>query len=83
MALAQAILILLGLYFGLGLLFALSFVLKGVSVIDPAAHSATIGFRVLIFPGAMALWPMLAKRWLKRSTPPAENNPHRRAAHEH
>lgn len=80
MTLAEITLIVFGLYFGLGALFALAFVLKGVNVIDPAAHTSTIGFRMLIFPGAMALWPVLLKRWLLRSNPPAENNPHRRAA---
>jgi hypothetical protein len=81
MALAQTLLILLGLYFGLGLLFGLAFVLKGVGVIDPVARSGTLGFRLLIFPGAIALWPILAKRWLK-PIPPQENNSHRRLARE-
>ncbi|NUO78566.1 hypothetical protein HUU05_00690 [candidate division KSB1 bacterium] len=83
MPFAEILLTLLGLYLGLGLLFAFAFVLKGASVIDPSAQAGTIGFRLLIFPGAVALWPVLAKRWLKRSHPPAENNPHRRAARAH
>lgn len=77
MALAQIILILLGLYFALGLLFGLAFVINGVSVIDHAAQSSTLGFRLLILPGAIALWPVLVKRWLK-PVPPQENNSHRR-----
>lgn len=77
MALAQTLLIVLGFYFAFGLFFALAFVLKGVRVIDPAAHSATFGFRVLIFPGAVALWPILAKRW-RKPLPPQERSPHRR-----
>ena len=81
MALAQTILTLLGIYFGLGLLFALAFALKGASALDHAAHSGTIGFRLLIFPGAMALWPLLARRWLK-PIPPQESNSHRRLARE-
>ncbi len=81
MALAQTILVLIGLYLGLGLLFAIAFVVQGVSVIDPAARSSTIGFRLLIFPGAMALWPILAKRWLKPASP-QEDSAHRLAARE-
>ncbi len=79
MALAQISLLLLGLYFTLGFLFALFFVSKGVRVVDSAAHSATFGFRLLIFPGAMALWPVLLKRWLK-PIPRQEHNAHRHAA---
>lgn len=79
MTLAQIILSLFGIYCSLGLWFALFFVSKGVRVIDHAAHSATLGFRLLIFPGAMALWPVLLKRWLK-PIPPQEHNAHRHAA---
>ncbi len=54
-----------GLYFAAGLLFAVSFALRGAAAIDPAARHAGWGFRLLIMPGAMALWPALAKRWLR------------------
>lgn len=78
MMLAQIILVLLALYLSLGFLFALAFVGRGVSAVDAAAQRATLGFRLLIFPGAVALWPLLLKRWLK-PTPPHERGPHRRA----
>ncbi len=80
MALAETLLIVIAIYFSLGALFALAFVLKGVGVVDPAARTGTFGFRLLIFPGATALWPWLAMRWLKGGASPAEKNPHRRAA---
>ena len=54
------------LYAGLGVGFALGFVLFGVGVVDPASRGAPWGFRVLIFPGAAALWPVLWWKWAGR-----------------
>ena len=55
--------------------------LVGVAKIDPHAALGSWGFRVLIVPGTMFLWPWLARRWLKGvHEPPEENNPHRCAA---
>jgi hypothetical protein len=71
----------LGLYTALGLVFAIAFAARGVGAIDPAARGATGGFRVLIVPGATALWPFLLRRWLRgQPEPPIEHNPHREAA---
>ncbi len=70
-------------YLALGLVFALFFVTKGAGKIDPTAKAGTIGFRLLIIPGTMAFWPLLAKRWWQGKTePPEEKNPHRLAAKE-
>jgi hypothetical protein len=72
---------LVSLYAGLGLLFGLAFVSRGVERLDPAAHGATTGFRLIILPASIALWPLLLKRWLAGATaPPIETNAHRRAA---
>lgn len=77
---AAAFLILLGLYLAGGFLFAIPFVLKGVKNIDPHALHGSWGFRALIFPGTLALWPLLLRRWKKGiSTPPEERNAHRHA----
>lgn len=67
-------------YFGLGLLFALPFVVFGVRRIDAGARHATVGFRLIIVPGSMALWPVLALRWLRPASQRLESNAHRRAA---
>lgn len=76
-----ALLILLGVYLICGLVFALPFVLVGVGKIDPHAKHGSWGFRLLIIPGTMALWPLLLKRWAGGSKePPEECNAHRRAA---
>ena len=78
---AEALLGAAGVYLGLGLLFALAFVTRGVSKVDPAARGATTGFRVLIVPGVAALWPLLAWRWARGiGAPPVERTPHRSAA---
>lgn len=81
MIVAQIIVWLLGIYALLGLLFAPFFVLRGVEQLDPSAQQSTWGFRVLIVPGVMALWPLLLLRLLRGVPhPPIENNAHRKAA---
>ena len=66
-------------YAGLGLSFALVFVFLGVGRVDPAASQSTWGFRLIIVPGCMALWPVLAWRWARGVSVPTERNPHRDA----
>jgi hypothetical protein len=68
-------------YLAVGSVFAISFVLAGVKQIDPHAVHGSWGFRVLIIPGTMFFWPLLARRWAKGiHEPPAERNAHRCAA---
>ena len=68
-------------YATVGLLFAVAFVSLGAGRVDPVARRGTWGFRLIIFPGVAALWPLLAWRWLRGTTePPEERNAHRRAA---
>jgi len=76
--LAQAFVYGLTAYAGLGLVFALAFVLSGVQRLDSEARGAGIGFRLLILPGVAAFWPMFLRRWaLGITEPPVEKNPHR------
>jgi hypothetical protein len=78
---ATAFLILLGIYLLCGVSFALPFSLIGVKRVDPHAAHGSWGFRLLILPGTMALWPMLLGRWVKGvRAPPAECNAHRKLA---
>lgn len=78
---AVAFLILLGSYLALGLGFAVAFVCLGAGRVDPHAKEGTWGFRLLIIPGAAALWPLLLSRWLRGiHEPPEQCDPHRRAA---
>ena len=55
---------LFGVYALIGVLFALPFLLRGAEQIDEAATQGSWGFRVLILPGVIALWPLLARQWL-------------------
>jgi len=63
-------------YAAMGLLFAFAFVFAGVQKIDTQAEGASVGFRLLILPGAAAFWPMLMRQWVKQTPPPAEKTPH-------
>jgi len=65
-------------YAAIGFLFALAFVAVGVKRLDAQAVGTSLGFRLLIFPGSIAFWPILLRRWLAGKTePPEEDNPHR------
>lgn len=61
-----------------GALFAVFFVTRGVQRMDTQAKGAGLAFRLLIFPGAAAFWPLLLRRWMRaQGEPPEERNPHR------
>jgi hypothetical protein len=78
---AEPLLLAAGIYLLCGLVFAIPFVIIGAGKIDPHAAHGSWGFRLLIIPATMFLWPPLARRWIKGiQDPPEENNPHRRAA---
>lgn len=71
----------LGIYLACGLVFALAFVMFGAGRVDPHAKQGSWGFRILIMPGAAALWPLLLNRWLRGiHEPPEQHDAHRRAA---
>lgn len=66
------------LYLGLGLAFALVFAFRWVNRTDPVAAHGTTGFRLLLLPGAMLLWPLLLRRLLRGDhRPPVERTAHR------
>jgi len=77
---AELVVLTFEVYAVLGLLFALLFVWLGIGRIDAAAKSGSLGFRLLVVPGAAALWPWLAWRWWRGTPPPSERNAHREAA---
>lgn len=80
-ALASALLQVAAAYVGTGLLFALAFVIAGVQRVDAAARGAGWGFRLLILPGTVIFWPLLAVRWAAGSRHPStELTAHRRRA---
>lgn len=66
-----------GVYAAIGVVFALFFVTRGAWRIDPAAIGGSIGFKILIFPGTVALWPLLMRRYQEATPPPQERNARR------
>ena len=65
MIILYIILIMAAVYLFAGLMFAIPFVIKGVTKIDEGAKGSKWGFRIVIIPGTMVFWPLLLKRWLK------------------
>ena len=69
-ALADGVLMVLGAYLALGAGFAVAFAVWGAQTIDPAGKGMPVSARLLVLPGAMALWPLLLVKWLRRQLPP-------------
>ncbi len=77
----ETLLLALALYLVLGALFASWFCVAGVQRIDAHAREGSWGFRLLIWPGAAMLWPLLLRRLPGgRAHPPEERTAHRLAA---
>lgn len=62
-------------YLAAGLLFAVPFAFLWAGRVDPTARGGTLGFRLVIVPGVIALWPILLRRLLT-GREPRENNAH-------
>ncbi len=78
MTLAAVFVLALKLYLLVGAGFAAWFVIRGASRLDPVAQAGSWGFRILLLPGAIALWPILAIRLGRGGpAPPEERNEHR------
>ncbi|WP_298930161.1 hypothetical protein [uncultured Allomuricauda sp.] len=58
----------LALYFGVGLLFGLYFVLLGATKIDSIMTDSKKKVRLLLFPGVVATWPFLLGKLFKSQT---------------
>ncbi len=83
MFVARALVWILEVYLIAGVAFAVPFVLRGCARLDPIAAHATPGFRVLILPGSVLLWPILLMRWIRGgAAPPDERGSHRDATSE-
>jgi hypothetical protein len=55
-------------YVAIGLLAGLAFVVAGVTRVQAAP--VTIGARILLLPGATALWPLVLARWFSSRRAP-------------
>ena len=65
MIVAEVILYICLVYSLCGLAVAVPFVLRGVDRVDASAKGASIGFRLIILPGMVALWPLMAAKWIR------------------
>lgn len=52
----------LGIYLLIGIVFYFPFIKRGVHKIDGGVKDAPLFMKVLIFPGTVALWPILLKK---------------------
>jgi hypothetical protein len=76
--LANAFVYLLAAYAGLGFVFAVIFVWRGIGRLDAGAQGTGVFFRLLVLPGVAAFWPMFLSRWVQGiAEAPVEKNPHR------
>lgn len=57
-------LMLVGLYLLAGLIFVFPFLVYGLNRIDETTHKSSVGFRIIISPGIIVLWPILLKKWI-------------------
>ena len=57
------ILSLLALYFAIGIVFGIFFILKGLAIVDPDAANVSWGLRLLLLPGSIAFWIILWRKW--------------------
>ena len=55
------------LYAAVGIVIAAAFLAFGVTRVLPAPAAVTLGARIMLFPGAVALWPYVLIRWLRSS----------------
>lgn len=78
--LATGVALLLALYVAIGVPVALAFVARGVDRIDAVAAASGRGFRAVILPGVVALWPLMLLRWVRGAPPPPERTAHKDAA---
>lgn len=61
-------LILLGVYFALGILFGLYFLIKGASKIDPVLANSKKRVRILLLPGVIVTWLFLLPKVRKSNS---------------
>lgn len=63
----QILIAFLGIYTGIGVLFSLFFFFKGAFIIDEIVADSKWTVRLLLIPGAIALWPFLLKKIISKS----------------
>lgn len=80
LAFAGSVVAAAGAYVTFGTAFALVFLPLGAARVDSHLAGAPVVVRLLIAPGVVAFWPLMAWRWFTGAGAPEERNPHRDAA---
>lgn len=52
-------------YLLLGVIFAILFLFRGITKVDPATKGSGFFFKLLIFPGLVFFWLFLLSKWIK------------------
>lgn len=65
MTIAEIILLLAAAYAGIGAIFGALFITIGIARIDHAAARSPLTFRLLVWPGSAALWPLMLLKWIR------------------
>ena len=66
---AEKVLSVAGLYLAGGVAFAFAFFALGLRRVDEAAANGRLGFKLLILPGVVAIWPLLLWTWILARPP--------------
>lgn len=53
-------------YLALGFVFSLLFIWKGATTLDNDVAESPKTFRMLLIPEAIALWPILLLKWVRK-----------------
>jgi hypothetical protein len=61
------VLVVLALYAAAGVAIVAGFLVFGVARVLPEPAPVTLGARIMLFPGAAALWPYVLIRWVRSS----------------
>ncbi|WP_338867821.1 hypothetical protein WBJ53_15880 [Spirosoma sp. SC4-14] len=63
----QFILLLIGLYLTIGLVMSVFLLRRGIATYDEGIRHTSLPFKLLIWPGVVALWLPLFIKWRKAS----------------
>lgn len=59
------ILLIIGIYLALGVVFSILFLWKGITKVDAATEGSGLFFKVLLFPAMTVFWIFFLRKWLK------------------
>lgn len=65
---AQVVAVVVETYLAAGLAFALLFLPRAAIRVDPGLGRSPVTVRLLLAPGVVLLWPVLARRWWRART---------------